>query len=669
VQLRIDQVTILTDGDWDVSYAGALRLPARLAEDGPDSVPGAAERTPLAFGHVWKYEGVFFGISLLAVWTLRRVAREKLSLTLLALSWFVLLAHNIRSLPFCLGFDASSHIDYIARIQSAGVLPRADQGWEMFQPPFYYILCAQLLRWWGCAAFSGTAMLVLRGFNLFVGAVNVALILVGLRMVFPGQRKQPLAGTALAAFLPCQFYLLHYTTNEILAATLGTASICLCLKCLHAESFTVRWHVGLGIALGVACWTKASAIALLPAVFVALAGRRIVQREHSPLAWMRTIGTVLVLVLAINGRHYGRMWSQFGSPLAGNWTPGVAAPWWQQPGYVTSRYFLSFGRSLLAPYYAGCHSFWDGLYATFWGDSLWGGQLTEARRTPWNYDYMTAGFVLALAPTFLIGTGAMVAIIRWVRQPRLDWLLLLGVPATFLFALAYMNLKLPYYGEAKAFYALPALLPVCVFAVVGYDFWASRSRSVGGIALALAGVWWINNYVAFWIQRDTTQTNLCRAMAEWGVPTGDPMPDFQQVLASDPHNPVAELYVALLDRRMARMDRFAADVKQAYSDHSDDGQICALAAESYARQGNWTAALPLAELAARLAPDDYAVALNWLRFARDNQRDADVVTAGELVLRDRPYQMETHLAMASALARLGQTKAAAMHSSIAAEGR
>ena len=40
---------------------------------------------------------------------------------------------------------------------------------------------------------------------------------------------------------------------------------------------------------------------------------------------------------------------------------------------------------------------------------------------PWNYDLMTAGYLLALAPTLTILAGAAVSVWRFIRQPSTEW--------------------------------------------------------------------------------------------------------------------------------------------------------------------------------------------------------------------------------------------------------
>jgi hypothetical protein len=507
LRLRSDAGTVATDERWDVSLAGALRLPAARAGDVVEPRRGnaifGAERVSSAVRAVFGKECLFLVASMAVVVGWLRVARRGenwlriLGFGGLALLWLTLVAHNIESLTEVVGFDAVRHLEYVQYVQTHHSLPLANQGWEMYQAPLYYVVSSGLLNLWHYAVNEVAGLRVLRGLNLLVGAANVGFVFGGLRVLFPGDWKKQLAGTTLAAFAPWHLYLLHYTTNEALAAMLGTASLWFCLKALQAGA-SPWWRAGLGVALGLACLAKASAIVLLPVVFVALAGPLMARRERSPAAWGMIV-LVFGLVAVIGGWHYWRMWRHFGSPLAGNWTLGVAPLWWQRPGYLTPRYFLSFGKALSDPFFSGYYSFWDGVYSTMWGDALWGGGHDLTTRAPWKYDLMTVGFVLALAPAFFVVTGAVVSLRRFVRRPRADWLLMIGLATAFLFAMALMTLKLPFYGQAKAFYALSALLPVSAIGVVGLDFWSGRSRGVCLAFLTICGMWLVNNYAAFWI--------------------------------------------------------------------------------------------------------------------------------------------------------------------------
>ena len=251
-------------------------------------------------------------------------------------------------------------------------MPSASQGWEMFQAPLYYIVSAALLCLFHLKAHELSAGPVLCLFNLILGAIGLALIYDAMRTLFPAQKRLQITGLFFAAYLPVQIYLLHYPTNEILGAVTTTAALCICLRILAAENPGLLLYAGLGIALGAALSSKASAVAVLPAVFLALSAKAWSKRQ-APKIFIRDIAVTIVLCGALGAWHYIRLWRNYGSPFAGNWDPAIGQVWWQQPGYRVPGYYLKFGESLVRPYFSGFYSFWDGLYSTWWGDGCFGG--------------------------------------------------------------------------------------------------------------------------------------------------------------------------------------------------------------------------------------------------------------------------------------------------------
>ena len=185
--------------------------------------------------------------------------------------------------------------------------------------------------------------------------------------------------------------------------------------------------------------------------------------------WFRTLGFAAFCMLLVAGWRYARMWRDFGNPLIGNWDARVCRAVVAGPGVaIPSGYFFSFGHSLTAPLFSGFDSFWDCFYTTLWGDGLAGGAAATNSLPPWNYPLMDAGFLLALAPSVLVLTGLVAAVARCLREPDLAFLLLVGGGWLRGFAILYMSLKLAFYSQSKCFYGLPALLPFCVFGVLGW---------------------------------------------------------------------------------------------------------------------------------------------------------------------------------------------------------
>ena len=87
------------------------------------------------------------------------------------------------------GFDLAADLDYVKYIQKTGSLPLANQGLEMFQAPLYYRNFggpAQCLHY---AASDLAGLRLLQIFNLLVGAADVALVWVGIGMLYRANGK------------------------------------------------------------------------------------------------------------------------------------------------------------------------------------------------------------------------------------------------------------------------------------------------------------------------------------------------------------------------------------------------------------------------------------------------------------------------------------------------
>jgi hypothetical protein len=185
----------------------------------------------------------------------------------------------------------------------------------------------------------------------------------------------------------------------------------------------------------------------------------------------------------ICGWYYIRNILHFGRPFMINWNlPGQL--WWQDPGFHTLQYYLSFGEALRHPYFSAFHSFWDGMYSTFWGDGLIGGKALMAKRPDvWNYDYMSAVYLFALPATGIFLIGFLKAIRTALKDKDPNFKLIMAFLIISFYSVAlfifFSTLKVPIYGQAKAFYCLAAMGPISVFGVLGLGVvrdWLASSR-------------------------------------------------------------------------------------------------------------------------------------------------------------------------------------------------
>src|SRR5262249_42818656 len=153
--------------------------------------------------------------------------------------------------------------------------------------------------------------------------------------------------------------------------------------------------------------------------------------------------------------------------------------------------------SLVYPFFSGFDGFADGIYSTLWGDALCGGasNLTFA----WNRQPLVGGYLLALIPMALIVVGAVVAIIQFVRKPTSELFLLLGFSAALVLGLIFMTLRIPSYAQAKAFYALSAITPLCFFGALGWETLTHGSERLRFVLGTLVLVWALNSFLTYWI--------------------------------------------------------------------------------------------------------------------------------------------------------------------------
>jgi len=688
-----DGVKLNSDSSWQVSWAGAVWRPARLAARpmpiGPGHPLEHGEHPLHALANMWPVWGLF-ALTALGGWLtwrrtgflagtpapppstdptrtegtasspghrLVRLARRLATspqgwlLAGVALLWLGLFVNNLPLLPGAVGFDVDGHMDYIQYLLTRHRLPLPNEGWAMYHPPLYYFLSAVLLHVSGLSLADHAGISLVRTLGPAAALANIALISASLRRLFPGRAGMQFVGTILAAFLPAQFYLSHYVTNEVFSATLITASLSLCLRLMQTPKSSVLAYAGLGACLGAALLAKMTAVLALPFVIATAAYSAWKQCGSDAPAILRRLVALLIACLGVGGWHYGRIWWHFGTPWLGNWNPATGFNWWQDDGYRTAAYYLRFGQVFHAPFFSGLWSFGDGMYSTFWSDALYGAKCLTIARPPWNYEWMAAGILLALVPTALIALGTVAACSRVVSRPQPEWLLLLGFPAFGVFALLVQTLTMPSYAQVKAFYLLSASLPICALAALGWGWLARRGRLaafVPGVALVL---WGLISFGAFWISRHSPGAQLAQAILH----IENRQPDqalicLATALKVDPPNPAARILLVQTLMEQNRLGEALAQSRAMLQSFPNDATACLDAAETAAANGQITNALDLARQGVQLAPDDPRGHLLLFRVLVMADRLSEAVLACREGLRLTPLEPELHLRLGTALA-------------------
>lgn len=673
-----------TDGRfWDCTTAGSSSRYARAASDavpvGAGNAVGGAERTLRSMARRWPTLLAFAGASagaLLAGWSAARRWAERgaspaadwlrPALVGVAALWIGLFINNRPSVRHPTGFDVRKHLDYVRYIQQHKALPLADQGWEMHQPPLFYLLSAGVLGAFDVVAGSPASVDLIRALNFVAAVATVALAAGCLRLALPGRAAAQAAGLAVAAFLPMSLYMAHYLTNDVLAGALATGAVYACLRVLTADVPAARWLVVTGALAGAAVLTKVTALPVAAVVFVGLAGTLVARRQLRLTTWVRVLGLPLLAAVLVSSWHFLRVWRHFGTPLVGSFDPQSGFSWWQDPGYVSVDYFLRFGRCLIEPFFSEFNGFADGIYSTLWGDGLWGGVARLQGRPPWDYDLMAVGYLLAVVPTVLVLTGVAIAVVRMVRAPAATWAVLLAISLATALAMLYHFLRLPYACHVKAFYGLPAVAALAAFAGLGFDVLTGRSRLVrAGAALALS-LWAVTAYASYWIPAGAAATETWAGHQFLGQDRlADAEQHYRNALRADPNYAPAEAALGNLLAKAGRRDEAQEHFQRAIARDPDDTAARLGMAMTLVEDGQLDAAARHLRRILQLQPDS-ALALPRLGLVLLKQgRLAD----GTRVLREAltltPADAQTHHLLAVAFGARDALPEALDHSRMA----
>jgi tetratricopeptide (TPR) repeat protein len=663
--LTTDQLSLRTDNSWEASFAGSSWRHAALAAaaktPGPGNSIAGGQRTIDALKKIWPFwivlVAIAFGLAFLWQISFRQSTTrlERILLLMFASLWLVLFWNNARLLPFHAGFDSKEHLKYITYIQEHRAFPSPNEGWEMYQPPLYYLIAAASLSACNLSTNDPTSILVLRLIGAFLGIAQFVFVFLSLRLLFPA--RTAFIGLLLAAFLPMHLYLAHYVTNEMLAAALATATLYLCLRLLKSDTPRTSQFAWLGLALGAAMLAKATGILLLPIVIAAIAGKFACARTPIAIS-LRNLGLLLAICFAVCGWHYARIWLRFGTPLLGNWDVISGFTWWQDPGYHTAADYLRFGRSLVHPLFSGFAGFVDGIYSTLWGDALCGG--VSSLTLAWNQQPMIAGYLWALVPTVLILIGAVVAIVRFIRQSSSELFVLLGFCAVLVLGMIFMTLKVPSYAQAKAFYGLSAITPVCFFGALGWETLTEKGKPVRFILGMLILVWAMNSFAAYWIVPSATQ-HLYAAKA-FGTQGQIDRAAVEAVKAveADPSDATARGSHALALSELGRDDDAIKEAERAVELNPDDSAVH-LDLAIATKRSNPDRAIAEARRAIELGAENSSAYQFLMNCLFESHGYTEAVDLGREWLTVSPYDVAAHSPLAAAVAERGDLASAARH--------
>jgi tetratricopeptide (TPR) repeat protein len=670
---------LVTSEEWESSYAGAAWRAARLATRPMPTPAGSdlagGESISASVRKCWPVLMILAVLSLAGWLAIRsKAVTERVLAIGLAVIWIALFANNVGVLPVLYGFDATSHMQYVQYLCEHKTLPLANEGYEMFQPPLYYVLCAALLEVCGLSLPQPGAVAVLRLFGMGIGIAHWLLVWASLRLLFGEERSIAKWGGALAACLPVMVYLSQYISNEAFAAACVSGCIYLCLRMLRREQISRREYALLGFCLGVAMLGKSTALLALPAVFGALIWRAVLlavgkpERRNELAKAIIGCSLSLAVCVAVCGWHYGRTWKHFGAPFIGVWDPRLGYSYWQDEGYRTAAYYLRFGASLVEPCFSGVNSFSDGIYSTLWGDGALGGTSRFTYQPPWNYPLMGAAYWLALLPTAAAVIGAILILKRFAKDPRPEWVLMLGLGILGVVALVHMSLVVPQRCVIKAFYILCVLTPFCASAAWGFSWLWLRSGRMRPILACGFALWMMTSVAAFWIPHHSARAIIAQAEAMGAnARFAEAAALLKPQVQKQPENDQLKSLLADTLMRVGDLEGAAENAQIALQRQPNNTRARMVRAVTETVRSQSDAAIEDYHRLAELAPGQSYCwqQLTGLLLHRGRIEDA-TRTAGEGLAAD-PYSAELHYLLGVALNASGKAGTAASQLSVASQ--
>jgi len=276
----------------------------------------------------------------------------------------------------------------------------------------------------------------------------------------------------------------------------------------------------------------------------------------------------------------------------------------------------------------------------------------------WHQQPLIAGYFWALIPTALIVIGVVVAIIQFVRKPSSELFLLLGFSAVLTLGLVFMTLKIPSYAQAKAFYALSAITPLCFFSALGWETMTHVSERLRFVLGTLVLVWATSSFATYWITPSVTQHMYAAKALAAHDQIDRANAEAARAVQVDPLNAAARGLHAL---SLSELGDDAEAVKEA----ERAVQLAPMDSAAHlnlaitATRTDMERAIAEARRAIELGPEDSSAYQLLMKCLLESGRYNEAAAFGPQWLAVSPFDVTTHSSVAVAMAQTGDLPAAA----------
>lgn len=211
-------------------------------------------------------------------------------LTILALGALLRMLYAVSTPYWVHAYDWQGHHQYIRFIFENGHLPAATFGWETFQPPLFYVVCAAWLKYTAFLEFGYGSL------QIISIAMSIMTLITGLwigTMIFQKNDTGALLFGLLIAVFPGLIVLSSQITNDGLLTLLLFILIGLLLR--WQESKRTIDILSASAVLGLALLTKSTALLILPVLVLSILTATNVPRKHKAALMAGAIMIVMII--------------------------------------------------------------------------------------------------------------------------------------------------------------------------------------------------------------------------------------------------------------------------------------------------------------------------------------------------------------------------------------
>jgi len=438
-----------------------------------------------------------------------RISIEKTLFALILLGYFCAGALYAIYTPAWQAPDEPAHFNYIRQVAQDGCCPRIEPGdwqsdylslltstrfapehldlldtiqYEDHHPPLYYLLASLVFK------LSAGDLIALRLLSVALGAGVAVLSYLISRRILPAQPQIALGAMALVAFLPQHLSMTASINNDALAEVLVALALLWLVRYLHSEDVPI-WQ--LGLITGAALLTKItiSFLALLAPLAIWLKWRRAGNTTRSML---RELATFAAIAGILGGLWWLRNIAVYGFPdfLGLGAHDAVVAGQPRTSEYVAQHGFATYIGQMTTT-----------TFKSFWGQFGWMALPLDGILGGWIYRGFALLTLAGLAGA-LLTKGQSRRPHPPAAQSRIPRPVVIVLLITLLLVVAqflYYNIE---FQQWQGRYLFPALIPISLTLVYGFDYWRARLLSRwGGLRwltpLALISLFALDIYLLF----------------------------------------------------------------------------------------------------------------------------------------------------------------------------